>query len=50
MEVAATLLASVVGALAPVHYYSGRNNTHIFIRTAFLAAYRAVVTSAFIPP
>ena len=50
MEIAATLLASVVGALAPVHYYGRRNNTHLFIGTAFLEAYRAVVTSAFIPP
>ena len=55
MEVAATLLSLVVGALALVHYYSRKNNTYLFIGTgflgtAFLDAYHAVVTSEFISP
>ncbi len=52
MEVAATLLAAVVGVMALLRFYSKRENTFLFIGcgfmgTAFLDAYHAIVTSAF---
>lgn len=50
MEVVATLLALMIGALALVRFYSKRNNTYLFvgigfIGTAMLDGYHAVVTS-----
>lgn len=50
MEVAATLLALIVGALALVRFYSKKDNTYLFvgggfIGTALLDGFHAVVTS-----
>ncbi len=55
MEVIATLLALMVGAMALVRFYSKKNNTFLFIGTdflgtAFLDGYHAVVTSKFFAP
>lgn len=55
MEVIATLLALMVGAMAVVRFYSKKNNTFLFIGTgflgtAFLDGYHAVVTSKFFAP
>ena len=55
MEVAATLLALIVGAMALVRFYSKKNNTFLFIGagflgTAFLDGYHAVVTSSSFKP
>jgi methyl-accepting chemotaxis protein len=50
MEVVATLLALIVGALALVRFYSKKDNTYLFVGvgfvgTALLDGYHAVVTS-----
>ena len=50
MEVAATLLALIVGALALLRFYSKKDSTYLFvgigfIGTAFLDGFHAVVTS-----
>ena len=50
MEVVATLLALMIGAMALVRFYSKKNNTFLilgagFIGTAFLDGYHALVTS-----
>jgi len=50
MEVAATLLAMIVGMLALVRYYSKKNSTYLFLAagfmgTAFLDGFHALVTS-----
>ncbi|MCZ6625256.1 MAG: GAF domain-containing protein [Deltaproteobacteria bacterium] len=50
MEVAATLLALMVGISALVHFYSKKSNTFLFIGTGFLGTalldgYHAIVTS-----
>lgn len=55
METAATMLAIMVGAMALTRYYSRRNNTFLFVGTAFLGTafldgYHAVVTSKFVAP
>lgn len=55
MEVAATLLAMIVGAMALVRFYAKRDNTFLFVGTGFLGAafldgYHAIVTSAFFKP
>ena len=55
MEVAATLLASIVGIMALVRYYSKKNSTLLiigagFIGTAMLDGYHAVVTSSAFAP
>ena len=52
MEIVATLLASAVGVLALIRFYTKKNNTILFIGMAFLGAafldgYHAVVTSSF---
>ena len=52
MEGIATLLASIVGAMSLVRFYSKKNNTFLFIGTGFLGTalldgYHAAVTSAF---
>lgn len=52
MEIIATLLASGVGALALIQFYSRKNNTILFIGaaflgTAFLDGYHAIVTPSF---
>ena len=52
MELAATMLALVVGVVALIRYYSKKQNTYLFIGigffgTAFLDGYHAVVTSSF---
>ena len=52
MELIATVLASLVGILALVRFYTKKNNTFLFIGTgflgtAFLDSYHAVVTSTF---
>ena len=52
MEVAATLLAMIIGVMALVRFYSQKNNTILFIGAGFLGAgfldgYHAVVTSSF---
>ncbi|MDA1231558.1 MAG: hypothetical protein O2856_12350, partial [Planctomycetota bacterium] len=54
MEVAATLLALIVGALALVRFYSKKDNTYLFvgigfIGTGMLDGYHAVVTSDLLP-
>lgn len=51
MEVAATLLALMVGISALVHFYSKKSNTFLFIGTGFLGTalldgYHAIVTSS----
>ncbi|MBW3533794.1 MAG: response regulator [Gemmatimonadetes bacterium] len=53
MEVAATVLAFVVGSLALVRYYSRKQSTFLFIGTGFLGTaildlYHAAVTSTFV--
>jgi hypothetical protein len=53
MEIIATLLASAVGILALLRFYSQKNNTILFIGTAFLGTafldgYHAIVTSSFL--
>ncbi len=55
MEVIATLLAVVVGAMALVRFYSKKDDTFLFIGTgflgtAFLDGYHTVVTSDFFRP
>ena len=55
MEGIATLLASIVGAMSLVRFYSKKNNTFLFIGTGFLGTalldgYHAAVTSAFFAP
>ncbi len=55
MEVIATLLAVIVGAMALVRYYSKENTVFLFVGvgflgTAFLDGYHAVVTSAYFRP
>jgi PAS domain S-box-containing protein len=55
MELIATLLAMVVGAMALVRFYSKKDNTFLFIGvgflgTAFLDGYHTVVTSEFFQP
>jgi PAS domain-containing protein len=55
MEVAATLLAAVVGAMALVRFYSAKGNTFLFVGTGFLGAalldgYHALVTSVWFAP
>ena len=50
MEIAATLLAFMVGIMALVRFYSKKDNTFLFVGTgflgtAFLDGYHAVVTS-----
>jgi len=52
MEGMATLLASIVGVMALVRFYSRKNTIYLFIGTgflgtAFLDGYHAVVTTAF---
>jgi PAS domain S-box-containing protein len=52
MEVVATLLAAIVGALALIRYYAKKDATLLlvgagFLGTAFLDGYHAVVTSSF---
>jgi hypothetical protein len=52
METIATLLATLIGIIALVRFYSKKNNTFLFIGTAFLGTafldgYHAVVTSTF---
>ena len=52
MEVVATFLAMFVGVMALVRFYSKKNNTFLFLGTAFLGTalldgYHAVVTSSF---
>ena len=52
METAASLLAFMVGAIAMARFYAKKNNTFLFIGTAFvgtglLDGYHAVVTSSF---
>ena len=55
MEVSATVLASMVGLMALVRYYSRKNNTFLFIGTGFMGTaffdgYHALVTSEFLEP
>ena len=55
MESVATILALVIGAMALVRFYSHKNNTFLFIGTAFLGTalldgYHAIVTSAYFAP
>jgi PAS domain S-box-containing protein len=55
MELVATLLAMIVGAMALVRFYSKKDNTFLFIGagflgTAFLDGYHTVVTSEFFQP
>jgi len=52
MEVIATMLATFVGLLALVYYYTQRKNTMLligagFLGTAFLECYHAIVTAPF---
>ena len=47
MEVIASLLAAFVGAMALVRFYSRKNSTFLFIGTALLDGYHAVVTSTY---
>lgn len=52
MELAATLLALLVGILALVRFYTKKSNTYLFIGagflgTSFLDGYHAIVTSSF---
>ena len=52
MEVVATCLAMFVGVMALVRFYGKKNNTFLFLGTAFLGTalldgYHAVVTSSF---
>jgi PAS domain S-box-containing protein len=52
MEVGATILAAMVGALALIRFYSKKNSTYLFlgagfIGTALLDGYHAIVTSSF---
>lgn len=52
MEGLATLLALIVGVMALVRFYSKKNNTFLFIGTAFLGTgfldgYHALVTSQY---
>ena len=51
MEVVATLLATTVGVLSLVRFYSKRNNRYLFLATGFLGTalldgYHAIVTSS----
>ena len=55
MEIVATLLAMIIGAMALVRFYSKKDDTFLFIGagflgTAFLDGYHMVVTSAFFRP
>ncbi len=55
MESVATILALVIGAMALVRFYSRKNNTFLFIGTAFLGTalldgYHAIVTSTYFVP
>jgi PAS domain-containing protein len=55
MEALATLLARMVGGMALVRYYSGKNSIYLvvgagFLGTGFLDGYHAIVTSAFFRP
>ena len=55
MESVSTILALIVGAIALVRFYSRKNNTFLFIGTAFLGTalldgYHAIVTSAYFAP
>ncbi len=55
MEIVATLLAAMIGALALVRYYSKKDVIILFIGagflgTAFLDGYHALVTSEFFRP
>ncbi len=52
METVATILALMVGIIAMVNFYAKKNNTFLFIGTAFIGtglldAYHAIVTSSF---
>jgi len=52
MELAATMLALIIGVVAMIRYYSKKQNTYLFVGigffgTAFLDGYHAVVTSSF---
>ena len=52
MELAATMLALTIGAVAMIRFYSKKQNTYLFVGigffgTAFLDGYHAVVTSSF---
>jgi signal transduction histidine kinase/CheY-like chemotaxis protein len=52
MELAASILAFIVGAMALVRFYSKKENTFLFIGTGFLGtscldAYHTIVTSTF---
>ncbi|MDM8561306.1 ATP-binding protein [Candidatus Parabeggiatoa sp. HSG14] len=52
MELAASILAFIVGIMALVHFYSKKENTFLFIGTgfigtSFLDAYHTIVTSTF---
>ena len=52
MELAATLLATTIGVVAMIRYYSKKENAYLFIGigffgTALLDGYHAVVTSSF---
>lgn len=55
MEIVATMLAAVVGAMSLVRFYSKKDNTFLFIGAgflgmAFLDGYHALVTSQFFRP
>ncbi|MDA1091157.1 MAG: hypothetical protein O3A85_12700, partial [Proteobacteria bacterium] len=55
MEIIATLLAAVVGAMALVRFYAKKDNAFLFISagflgTAFLDGYHSVVTSEYFQP
>lgn len=52
MELAATMLAMIIGVVAMIRFYSKKQNAYLFVGigffgTAFLDGYHAVVTSSF---